>query len=374
MKKAFTLLELMVVIGILSLLMAIVFRLIGVGGGASARATTVNRMQRVENCLSGYYAVYGSYPPVPMKDRAARDIFRLVDQNGHQLDDPDQRNEGELVWGRVQAACEAQPFVFRFPFPESRDDDLNKIGQMLIELAGSGDLGEWASSGLGPLPSGHLDSKHFDFGVMSFLLPRFIVIAGCETEVMDSDDWRGNNSIPASVWDGSNYSSWSTFSSAYADGGNHLNANYLSAIPSQNACRRWLPNLKGLISSAEPISLLGVRLTPLGAGSIFTHDKERCKDMSGYYHSNRYSVGGSKNENDGGSQPYLLNFVTVSDGWGNTFYYYSPKPYQTYQLWSAGENGKTFPPWTSMESLPNNSMRKTAGEWRADDIIHMNSK
>ena len=40
-------------------LMAITFRLGNVGSASTYKSRTVNRMQRLENCLSGYYAAYG---------------------------------------------------------------------------------------------------------------------------------------------------------------------------------------------------------------------------------------------------------------------------------------------------------------------------
>jgi len=55
---------------------------------------------------------------------------------------------------------------------------------------------------------------------------------------------------------------------------------------------------------------------------------------------------------------------TVVDGWGNDFYYYSPPPYQSYQLWSSGPNGRTFPPW--MEKVQ--GKEKIINQWIADDI------
>ena len=53
MKRAFTLIELMIVTVVLVTLMAIVFRLAGITGPQEARAKTIKRMQCIENCLSG---------------------------------------------------------------------------------------------------------------------------------------------------------------------------------------------------------------------------------------------------------------------------------------------------------------------------------
>ena len=60
----------------------------------------------------------------------------------------------------------------------------------------------------------------------------------------------------------------------------------------------------------------------------------------------------------------------MKDGYDHELYYYSPAPYQTYVLWSAGENGNTFPPWVDKETLDAADL-KTAMKWASDDIVHM---
>ena len=69
---------------------------------------------------------------------------------------------------------------------------------------------------------------------------------------------------------------------------------------------------------------------------------------------------------------YMLDYVTVHDGWGNDFYYYSPAPYQRYTLWSAGANRRTFPVWTSREKLPSQANELIA-KWVKDDIMAMSN-
>ena len=64
MKKAFTLVELLIVVVVLVTLMAVTFRLSSIGSNQTARNKTVSRLQKLENCLSGYYAAFGTYPPV----------------------------------------------------------------------------------------------------------------------------------------------------------------------------------------------------------------------------------------------------------------------------------------------------------------------
>ena len=67
--------------------------------------------------------------------------------------------------------------------------------------------------------------------------------------------------------------------------------------------------------------------------------------------------------------------MTVRDGWGNDFYYYSPAPYQSYVLWSAGPNEKTFPPWVDLEQFKEDhgDHYEKAVRWMADDIKFMST-
>ncbi len=75
----------------------------------------------------------------------------------------------------------------------------------------------------------------------------------------------------------------------------------------------------------------------------------------------------------GGGQLYALDGITCYDGWGNEFYYHSPAPYQSYRLWSAGENKRTFPPWISDEEISklNGTDRTMVLNWLSDDIVKM---
>ena len=64
MKRGFTLIEMLIVVVIPATLMGMVFRLSSIGSDSDRRTKTIVRIQRLENCLSGYYAAFGSYPPV----------------------------------------------------------------------------------------------------------------------------------------------------------------------------------------------------------------------------------------------------------------------------------------------------------------------
>ena len=72
MKKGFTLLEMLIVMALLVTLMGIVFKLHDIAGDSEDKSCTILRMQRLENCLAGYHAAFGSYPPVQL--HASRNI------------------------------------------------------------------------------------------------------------------------------------------------------------------------------------------------------------------------------------------------------------------------------------------------------------
>ena len=76
--------------------------------------------------------------------------------------------------------------------------------------------------------------------------------------------------------------------------------------------------------------------------------------------------------NQKSGSPYILDGVTMVDGWGQEFYYYSPSPYQGYTLWSSGKNLRTFPPWLRRDLLESEAKRLTA-IWIADDIMHLSN-
>ena len=106
-KRGFTLIELLIVTVVIAILMAIVFRLAGTGSDSAARAKTISRLQKISNALSGYYAAFGSYPPVPLQGRS-RDIYTRVDNSGsmgHGIQSkPDDRNTPsfESVYGEIK--------------------------------------------------------------------------------------------------------------------------------------------------------------------------------------------------------------------------------------------------------------------------------
>jgi hypothetical protein len=82
-----------------------------------------------------------------------------------------------------------------------------------------------------------------------------------------------------------------------------------------------------------------------------------------------------QSENNGWTQAYALDGISCRDGWGEDFYYYSPPPHQSYRLWSAGKNMKTFPPWITEKEIDelNSSWATQARAWKSDDLVHMSN-
>ena len=132
MKKAFTLIELMITIAVLVILMGLVFRLNSAGTESQKRTVTIIRMQKLENCLSGYYAAFGSYPPVKL--HGTRDIYARVGDHGVQDADGEENTslwsmDEDDAWRQVRAACKAQPVDCRFPFPEGEHDKIVNLSE-----------------------------------------------------------------------------------------------------------------------------------------------------------------------------------------------------------------------------------------------------
>ena len=358
MRKGFTLVELLVVIVVAATLMAIVFRLSAIGGDLQARNMTIARMQRIENCLSGYFAAYGSYPPVALY--ATHNVYQNV-RYGIQ-----ESGEGEsLEWSSVKAVCMAQPFACRFPFDPNMEDMVAKVSAIMVARAESGDE-HWKAYAARPelhvgfytitspddvsgwdSASDWNEVQIFKFGLMSYLLPRYLTMAtNFDTEALDDcKQWTDSNEYSCNPNTGMKFGSWK----------DQLNDKRLvRRIPSQAVCARWMPNLEGIVSctdGAGRCDLFGVNVSS-GSACAVDPDNVDIELFPGK-----------------GGRYYVLDSMTVADGWGNEFFYYSPAPYQSYRLWSAGANGTSFPPWIPLDTLKSDSDKKKASNWMADDIL-----
>ena len=265
LKKGFTLVELLIVIVIIAILMAITFRIMGVSEDQTARQWTITRLHGLESAIGGYYAAFGSYPPVRL--HGSRNIFCKLNQQGIQV--VDQVVEGVLVWDRVRAACLSQPVAMSYP-PCAHSAPLAKeISEELLDLAkkdqefGSGSTARVPFDGLVKGDSGQpdinrvLDKKGevewtklnlFKFGLMSFLLPRYIyMMQGPDTTMYDKfAQWGDNNNVPCKFEDGIPFDAWEDLArlSIPDENGNYNRDLWKVALmPSQIVTARWIPYL-----------------------------------------------------------------------------------------------------------------------------------
>ena len=406
--RGFTVIELMVVTLIIAILMSIAFKISGIGDETEKRSRTVAKLQKLENCLSGYYAVYGSYPPVPLQG-VSRSIDVPVNKYGVQSQ-TDAESTGSRLdqrWNQVRAACLAQPVGVKFPFPEEMNDYIKELSDIVSDRVSddhilkrgfqnvdagwfSGNIRTKGSKEEGKSIRGYAvdwtDCQIFRYGLLSFLLPRYMFMMGGDEDFYTYQthgwaQWNSFNRLPANVENGKHGSSgasgtssnpfntWSDVISALnydprtgkirRTSGNRERLAMVEAIPSQSVCRRWLANLEGIVSGGDVFY------------GIDTRDPRHTVGLNpanpdGIVSDHLFSV-------PNGSMPYVLNEMTVKDGWGNPIFYYSEAPYQSYRLWSSGSNGRTFPPWISVDSLGDDNDKKTALRWMADDITIMSN-
>lgn len=402
MKKAFTLLELMIAIAVLVTLMGLVFRINIAGADNKKRIETVMRMQKLENCISGYYAAFGSYPPVKL--HASRN-YKLRVKNGVQSADGNENSdlwswnkigdEAEKdAWAQVKEACRAQPADCAFPFPDYMKEYVKFVSD---ELKARIEAGKWKDlhkdqkekilagfdygiSNLGNFDKTAIDwydIRLFKFGLMSYLLPRYLVMMQNSTVVYgDYLQWTANNATPYNALDGTELDWKNLRDNVYGGQEGRINTenkdyHSVANIPSQAICARWLPNLEKICDANPPprdpmkphikdnkIVIMGI--------NIWSGKTSGISENNPYL--DIYAPGGS----DDVAYQYVLDSVTVKDGWGNDFYYYSPAPHQRYILWSAGDNGRTFPQWVDRSQLGNKA-NECIGKWIQDDIIHLSN-
>lgn len=384
-QRGFTLIELLVVTVVIVTLMGIVFRLAGMGGESRARAITIRRMQCLENCLSGYYAAYGSYPPVPLQGRS-RSIYARADTYGVQNSGKEEK--GSLNATYIHQACRAQPVAALFPFRNHMKSDLEKYCQAIQEyynhnppakykalfsiIKNPGAISKDIDRDWGASSDGN-NVQVFQFGLMSFLLPRYLfMFSGSSAFYKNANQWGSNNQLPSRLDTGVPYQSWDEIFEIM--GGNNSDgrissneAGMISNLTSQSVCARWMPNLKGIVTGGG--SFYGI---DTGCSENYDYYLGNIPDGAGietfelHIHSpNGYSEGG-------GGDPYILNCMTVRDGWHTDFYYYSDPPYQSYRLWSAGGNRRTFPPWYDLDQFSSSEISTIKG-WISDDFVHLSN-
>lgn len=422
MKKGFTLIELLVTVAILLILMGLIVRIASIG--SSENTENVRIMQQLENALSGYYAAFGSYPPVPVS--GSRNIYQPVSLSGDadfdqapvKLPFSDVRMRAQIL-----AACRSQPIKTRFPFNSGGTDYIRRISeyaqeqvvkdikdgrfdadgeepmtkaeqQNLMQIFTRGfDTGSSAWGRLNQLATssagytwGADDVYLLQTGLMAFLLPRYQLMLSFSKEPrggangngssLDLDNikqWTYYNSLPCDPETGKPFESWRQVRDVICTGPAVWK---IEILPTEIATLRWLPYLKGYVATpteAAPCTFYGLDMnkyvdtsgqtkTRLEAAGYSQKNYHRMKDII-------YSSSGGLAPGAGGQ--YVLDFVDFVDSGGlPNFFYYSPPPYQYCQVWHAGADGMTMPPWVDVETL-NEEDRKLANGWTADDIVHL---
>ena len=399
--RGFTLIELLIVVVVIATLMGLVFRLAGVGGEQSARNRTIARLQKLEFALSGYYAAFGSYPPVPL--HGSRDIFCEVNSHGVQIPNSSTRNT-TLDWPRVRAACLSQPVACEFPYNSESKElvDAHEMRQRNFKRRAQKASAESYrnnpiyTAGYNLLPNANQVSQNaksadwtevqlFKFGVMSFLLPRYLFMLGGPEELYDSPSynaqWTAQNDLSQlfRFRDGKRlYSKWEDLQKHTSQRKDRTQASdydkpeyrQILTQPSQSVCARWMQALDGIVSGGRTFYGVNTSLNHDDSLNYSDHEGEYGLGGEPYQMMAIYAPGDAQADSHGNQ--YALDGMTVRDAWGLDFFYYSPPPYQSYQLWSAGPNQKTMPPWVDLSTLDKKN-RDTAAQWISDDIVGLST-
>lgn len=347
-RQAFTLIELMVVVVVISILMGGVFKLLSATSKVNKTAATKAKMERLENAISGFYAEYGMYPPVILHGTPDHD----PETSGNKDD-----FDNDLSWGsdeekaRAAAwAAKCQPTAFEYPYPVEVDA---YVGKKFPAEGVNGTLGKNAHK---EPETDWQKIKMFKFGLLSFLLPRVELLrVPPKGETWQDDDPRfpQKKFFFSEQWKENNLTSRIGESSDEA----LLKALHTQRAIENKACARWLPNLEGQIE--------GGLATVLGVATRRS-DSERFR-VSAAGDDNTPAKGQVYRAKEGNSTKTVLLRATIVDGWNQEFFYHSDPPYQSYRLWSAGANKKTFPPWVPLSSV--SSDRELVASWTADDIV-----
>lgn len=129
-RRAFTLIEMLVVVVIIGVLAGLILHIIRVAGSQNAKAATVTHIEKVRAAVEEFYAEYGQYPPVPDK----------------------------MQWNPIDG--DKYSFCYEYPIT-------NGMPAGILHQIATDNLPWWDDTGQGQ--QGHV----FTFGLMSFLLQRY---------------------------------------------------------------------------------------------------------------------------------------------------------------------------------------------------------
>ena len=341
--KGFTLVELMVVISVIAILMGITFRLMNAASQEKAKAETVSRLQRLENALSGYYAAYGTYPPVkviPLANVLSLNNYPSYTRWG--TDNDETPEDWTDDWLNRMARAQQTRFFYPYPY-QTRQIITEWIKEHNHPNSGNkwpGCVDAHTDPGcIDPMSTDWKENRAFGFGLMSFLLPRLEMIGfeGMPNQSASTARYVATDPFFLSVfWLANNLDPRKSASATVTAA--EIEKTLLRQHADENEkCARWLPNLEGMIKLPEASlegKVLGVNIKAPGG-----------PPEPAFVNSNGRNL--------------VLRQATVLDGWGKPFFYYSPPPHQSYRLWSAGPDGKTVPPWVTVDDWGNLSLERT---------------
>lgn len=375
-RGGFTLVELIVVIAVMVTLMGVSFSLMHAGDDAVARNRTLNRLQRLQNCLSGYFAAFGHYPAVPL--HASRDWRLKANNYGIQTDSVD----AGVDWLNVRAALLAQPVAVEYPF-DCKDAGVKSD----VSAASKADI-TWAKSskktgeavaravltnGYKPFAASMVKSSSgagdwrevqvYRHGLLAYLLPRVAFMLRGESSVLDGfAAWTAHNDL-AEYYDSDTgkalTSTWAELADAMRlDSGRIREAALASSAAA--TCARWLPNLEGVVRGGG--TFFGI---DTGDGMAF---RERERDLRDAQLADLHIHAPGSAASPNAKSQYILDGMTVLDGWGGELYYYSPAPHRACRVWSAGRDRRTFPPWVDPKAAAKDAALAVALGWTCDDL------
>ena len=285
-RSGFTLVEMMVVILLIVVLSGMTFRMVAVMGRNNDVSQTRSKLEKLGHALEEYRSIYGKYPEVKLYP-----VYE--DSDGDGVSD-------NFVGIR-------QPMGYEYPMLTGFDEQGAENSAKTILSAEKNGAFEY-----GAADSGTRSGIFFTFGLLSYLIPRYNGAAGSDdavkwlcgyytkggNEYQDSDNafshWRDNNDKPSG-------------SETVGDPDRDL-----------AAARRILMHLGGYLDEENRAVLSSSIVTVLGAA-----DDGICRRVSGEL------------------KVVTNTLATVRDSWYRELRYRSLPPYDNYDLWSAGPDGKT---------------------------------